>query len=115
LYNIAARAANVFPITALLNWKRVDKISMNYQVQARFFSLVLRSALFLPSLVVCLLQLWWAGLRGAIAYATALSFPSQHQADVVNATSWICLFTIFVMGGTTVPVLRGERLSSVLV
>lgn len=54
--------------------------------------------------------MWHAGLRGAIAFASALSFPTQHHDAVVNATSWICLFTIFAMGTTTVPLLRRLRI-----
>lgn len=43
-----------------------------------------------------------AGLRGAIAFALALKFPSQHIHVVVNTCMWVILFTIFVMGGTCV-------------
>jgi NhaP-type Na+/H+ or K+/H+ antiporter len=80
---IIGRALNVFPIAFLLNCGRVDKISPNFQ-----------------------LQMFWAGLRGAIAFASALTFPTQHRTTIVNATSWICLFTIFAMGSTTTPLLR---------
>jgi len=80
---IVARACNVFPISYCLNRKRKEEIPFNFQ-----------------------LQMWHAGLRGAIAYATSLSFPSQNRDTVVNATSWICLFTIFAFGGTTTSLLR---------
>eukprot|EP01052_Picozoa_sp_SAG31_P016815 SAG31_NODE_1128_length_9755_cov_4.535004_4_plen_262_part_00 len=48
-----------------------------------------------------------AGLRGAIAFALALTFPTNHQKYVIDATTWIVLITVFVFGGTTVPVLKG--------
>lgn len=80
---LLGRALNVFPISGLLNLGRKDKIGWQFQV-----------------------QMWHAGLRGAIAFASALTFPSPHRTTVVNATSWICLFTIFAMGSTTTPILK---------
>ena len=47
-----------------------------------------------------------AGLRGAIAFALALIFPSQHRKYVIDTTTWVILFSVFVMGGTTVPLLH---------
>jgi len=41
-----------------------------------------------------------AGLRGAIAFALALDFPSQNKHVILNTTMWVILFTIFVLGGT---------------
>ena len=48
-----------------------------------------------------------SGLRGAIAFALALAFPSQHRDDVIDTCNCVILFTVFVMGGTTVPLLIG--------
>lgn len=48
-----------------------------------------------------------SGLRGAIAFALALAFPSQHRDDVIDTCNCVVLFTVFVMGGTTVPLLVG--------
>jgi len=48
-----------------------------------------------------------SGLRGAIAFALALAFPSQHRDDVIDTCNCVILFTVFVMGGTTVPLLVG--------
>jgi NhaP-type Na+/H+ or K+/H+ antiporter len=48
-----------------------------------------------------------SGLRGAIAFALALTFPSQHRDDVIDTCNCVILFTVFVMGGTTVPLLVG--------
>jgi NhaP-type Na+/H+ or K+/H+ antiporter len=51
------------------------------------------------------ISMWHAGLRGAIAYALAVEFPSQNQGLVVTTTSFVCLFTVFVFGGTTTKLL----------
>ena len=80
---LIGRAFNVFPISFGLNLGRKQKISFRYQI-----------------------QMWYAGLRGAIAFASALSFPTQNRTTIINATSWICLFTIFAMGSTTTPMLK---------
>eukprot|EP01049_Picozoa_sp_SAG25_P005798 SAG25_NODE_409_length_8424_cov_3.527928_2_plen_1303_part_00 len=47
-----------------------------------------------------------SGLRGAIAFALALGFPSQHRKYIIDTTTWVILFTVFVMGGSTVPLLN---------
>lgn len=75
---LLGRAANIFPLAFCLNCRRKKAIPMNHQTMQ-----------------------WWSGLRGAIAFAAALSFPTQHKETILNATSWICLATIFAMGGST--------------
>lgn len=49
-----------------------------------------------------------AGLRGAVAFAVAWDFPddNSHRDHVINATALVIFFTVFVLGGTTVPVLK---------
>lgn len=84
---LLGRALNIFPLSALLNWGRVHQIPMNVQI-----------------------QMWHAGLRGAIAFASALTFPTQHRQTIVNATSWICMFTIFAMGTTTTTSLKALKI-----
>jgi NhaP-type Na+/H+ or K+/H+ antiporter len=51
-------------------------------------------------------QMWWAGLRGGIAFASALSFPSHHARPVARAVAVLCVATVATMGPTTVPLLR---------
>ena len=51
------------------------------------------------------LVMFHAGLRGAIAFALALQFPSQNKKHVIDAVTLVILFTVFVLGGTTVTVL----------
>ena len=47
--------------------------------------------------------LWFAGLRGAVAYACVHDFPDiyGHDDEFVAATMFIILFTVVIMGGGT--------------
>jgi NhaP-type Na+/H+ or K+/H+ antiporter len=74
----------------------------------------------LPLLVCCLncrreenritlpmqMIMWHAGLRGAIAWALAIKFPSQNRDAIVAATTSVILFTTYLQGGTTTCCLR---------
>ena len=48
-------------------------------------------------------MLWFSGLRGAVAYACAKSFPNimGNRAPMVVTTMSIVLLTVFLLGGTT--------------
>lgn len=52
-------------------------------------------------------MLWFAGLRGAVAYACVKSFPDTfgHQMQFMATTMAIVLMTVFLLGGTTEMVL----------
>lgn len=52
--------------------------------------------------------LWFAGLRGAVAYACARDFPNiyGHNDEVTAATVVIVLVTIVIMGGMTDSLLK---------
>lgn len=47
--------------------------------------------------------LWFAGLRGAVAYACVREFPNiyGHDDEFIAATMFVILFTIIIMGGGT--------------
>jgi len=49
--------------------------------------------------------LWWAGLRGAIAFALSMNMPGPNKDTYAAVTLSICLFTTFVCGGLTDTVL----------
>eukprot|EP00183_Erythrolobus_madagascarensis_P006364 CAMPEP_0185846686 /NCGR_PEP_ID=MMETSP1354-20130828/2238_1 /TAXON_ID=708628 /ORGANISM="Erythrolobus madagascarensis, Strain CCMP3276" /LENGTH=612 /DNA_ID=CAMNT_0028546871 /DNA_START=153 /DNA_END=1991 /DNA_ORIENTATION=+ len=86
LLTLASRAVNVFPISAVLNQYRQQRISLKNQ-----------------------LIMWFSGLRGAIAFALSLNFSSVHDDTrkvVVSTTLAIVLFTVIVLGGGTMPLLR---------
>lgn len=58
--------------------------------------------------------MWFSGLRGAIAFVLALDLPAQHFAEhyrvLVSTTLMIVLFTILILGGSTLPLLKVLRL-----
>lgn len=89
VFTLLSRAANIYPLTHLLNKWRTDKISKKTQ-----------------------LIMWFSGsLRGAIAWALSLSLPSRNGSDdtrrvVVSSTLAIVLFTVIVLGGGMLPLLR---------
>lgn len=63
---LIGRFCNIAPLTCCVNRFRKDKIPSNFAYIA-----------------------WHSGLRGAIAYAISIEFPSQHRATIINATSFI--------------------------
>lgn len=92
LFTLVSRAANIYPLTNLLNRWRATKISSKTQ-----------------------LIMWFSGsLRGAIAWALSLSLPSRNGSDdtrrvVISSTLAIVLFTVIVLGGGMLPLLRLTR------
>jgi NhaP-type Na+/H+ or K+/H+ antiporter len=56
----------------------------------------------------CAHMLWFAGLRGAVAYACVLTFPNLygHRDGFIMTTMMIVLVTVFCLGATTTPVLE---------
>lgn len=82
---LIGRAANIFPLSFLCNRFRTVKITG-------------------PSQIV----MWFTGLRGAIAFALALNLKdhSSHYQSIITMTLVITLFTTFVFGGGTWPLLK---------
>lgn len=79
------RLVNIFPLSLLVNRFRTHKIS--------------RQMMFI---------MWFSGLRGAIAYALSLhlEFGTETRRVLVTTTLIIVLFTILVLGGSTMPLLK---------
>jgi len=67
------------------------------------YSLLISRTIFL----VFFFQLWFAGLRGAVAYACAREFPDVygHRNEFIAATMVIVVITIVLMGGATEPLM----------
>lgn len=88
---LVARALHVFPICFLLNRyrKKKSRISRRNQV-----------------------VIWWSGLRGAIAFALAAGLKTEHRDEIVSATLGVVLFTVWVFGGTTFPLLKFLKVKS---
>jgi len=82
---LLARGFNIFPLTFLINlWRTPDKkIGFNTQI-----------------------MMWFAGLRGAIAFVLALMVPTVAKAEMLTTTLIIVVFTVLIFGGLTVPLLK---------
>lgn len=81
LFCLIARALNIFPLSLIANCcrrKGENRISLKAQ---------------------CVL--WFAGLRGAIAFALSMNMPGPNSDSYASATLFICLFTTIVCGGCT--------------
>jgi len=77
---LIGRALNIFPLSLIANIGRKRKISFKMQV-----------------------MMWFAGLRGAIAFALAITVPNTTagQPYIVTTTLFIVFFTTLLCGGTT--------------
>lgn len=84
---LLSRAMHIFPFSALANTMRRRKISRNMQV-----------------------LMWFAGLRGAIAFALALNVEGPGRALIITTTQSIVIFTTLFCGGLTHPLLTGLNL-----
>ena len=82
---LVARAANIFPLAALANLRRAPGRKITGRMQ---------------------LPLWFAGLRGAVAFALSLTYSGPNVKYVVSSTLSLVLFTTIVGGGLTLPLLR---------
>jgi sodium/hydrogen exchanger 8 len=85
LFCLIARALNIFPISFIANCcrrKGVNKIPLKMQ---------------------CVL--WFAGLRGAIAFALSMNLPGPNSDTYAAVTLFICIFTTVVCGSLTEKIL----------
>ena len=87
---VLGRILNVFPLSALLNACRPPASRLPLRMQ---------------------LVMSFAGLRGAIAFALALTFPEPSNRDVVSSTILTVLSSTLVLGGLTAPLVRAVNVS----
>ncbi|XP_046896159.1 sodium/hydrogen exchanger 8 isoform X2 [Hypomesus transpacificus] len=83
---LLGRAVNIFPLSFMLNFFRDHKIT--------------------PKMMFIM---WFSGLRGAIPYALSLHLglePIEKRQLIGTTTIVIVLFTILLMGGGTMPLIR---------
>ncbi|XP_018026186.1 sodium/hydrogen exchanger 8-like [Hyalella azteca] len=82
---LVARACNIFPLACLVNKFRDHPIT--------------------PKMMFVM---WFSGLRGAIAYALSLhlEFSDEKRRVLVTTALFIVLFTIFILGGSVVPLIK---------
>ncbi|KAB7496435.1 Sodium/hydrogen exchanger 8 [Armadillidium nasatum] len=82
---LIGRATNIYPLSWLVNKFRDHQIT--------------KKMMFI---------MWFSGLRGAIAYALSLhlEFADEKRHVIVTTTLIIVLFTIFFLGGSTLPLIK---------
>ena len=90
---LVARAFNSFPFSSLANLFRFQQIPRNMKI-----------------------AIWFAGLRGAIAFALSQNMPGESTDLYISTTLSIVIFTTIVCGGLTEPMLsrmgmRGQPLT----
>lgn len=82
LFCLFARIVNIFPLSFMANCFRRQRIPIKMQV-----------------------VMWFAGLRGAIAFALSQNMPKEHRSVYVSTTLMIVIFTTLICGGLTEPML----------
>ncbi|XP_064353062.1 sodium/hydrogen exchanger 8 isoform X3 [Camelus dromedarius] len=98
------RAVNIFPLSYLLNFFRDHKITPKMMFIMWFSAWTghpIRSAQRAVK--------WERGLRGAIPYALSLHLdlePMEKRQLIGTTTIIIVLFTILLLGGSTMPLIR---------
>ncbi|KYQ93658.1 Na-H exchanger [Tieghemostelium lacteum] len=82
-FTLLSRALSVFPICFALNKIIKNKISMPIQI-----------------------AMWFAGLRGAFAFSLSLDYESPASKYIRTNTLLIVMFTIYIFGIGTYPLLK---------
>jgi len=82
VFCLISRACNIFPLSWLANKNRELQIPFRMQV-----------------------PIWFAGLRGAVAFALCLNFPGPNNPYIVSSTLALVFVTTLGMGALTLPVL----------
>ena len=82
IFCLGARALNTFPFSFMANCCRSSPIPVKMQS-----------------------VIWFAGLRGAIAFALSLNMPGENKDLYICTTLSVIIFTTVVCGGLTEPVL----------
>ncbi|KAI3385838.1 hypothetical protein SNEBB_000594 [Seison nebaliae] len=86
---LLGRAANIFPLSFILNFFRAHRITKRMQF-----------------------IMWFSGLRGAVAFALSLNiefrgaYANEIRHVTVTLTLLTVLFTTLVLGGATMPVMK---------
>ncbi|CAF1235626.1 unnamed protein product [Adineta steineri] len=95
---LIGRAAHIFPLSYILNCFRSEEHQITMPMQ---------------------LIMWFAGLRGAISYALSVHVGESYgegdgglKRAIVTTTLITVLFTIVVLGGLTIPVVKYLRKKS---
>ena len=86
---LIARACSIFPISAVINCRRASKDERTIPWQSQ-------------------VVLWFAGLRGAIAYGLAKRWDAEPDSpeNEVTTVMGVVMFTTFVLGSTVASLIR---------
>jgi len=87
LFCLIARACNIFPFAIIANIGRTRKIPWRMMI-----------------------VMWFAGLRGAIAFALSWNMPGKHSEVYATTTLSIVVFTTVICGGLTEPILSRMKM-----
>lgn len=93
VFCLVGRALNIFPLSWIANLCRQNPSNPIGSSGGRHISYSMQCVL------------WFAGLRGAIAFALASGMPGPNREVYATATLFICIFTTVVCGGLTDTVL----------
>jgi NhaP-type Na+/H+ or K+/H+ antiporter len=105
---LVSRAVNVFPLAAAVNTGVCCRRAVAREAPSADGRRPPAVPLAIP--VPFQLAMWHAGLRGAIAYASAITFPGPNAEAVQSCTAAVVLVTLALSGTTVVPVLSGLRI-----
>lgn len=86
---LGGRALNIFGLAKALNLRAQPEYHIPFSHQ---------------------LVMWFSGLRGAIAVTLAVQVPGNHHDEIVMCTVVIVLFTTFVLGGLSEPLIRWAQI-----
>jgi sodium/hydrogen exchanger 8 len=81
---LVGRAVNIYPLSWILNTFIYTKASGSSQIPMKTQHMLM-----------------YSGLRGAVAFACATTFPGENSGEFVGATMAIVLVTVFLLGGGT--------------
>lgn len=86
LFCLASRLFNIFPLSLMINIYQRKNPKRQIPLKEQFV-------------------MWFAGLRGAMAFALSLDTQTEHALSIHTTTLFIVLLTVMVMGGATGPLL----------
>ena len=103
-----ARAVHVYPLLSLVNLsKLVSRLIQNRRTLDRID--LLRDQNLEKNDFITMKTMhavFFAGLRGTVAFACCLNFPTENRNLVICTTTVIILWTLFVQGSLTEPFLK---------
>ncbi|KAG7393422.1 hypothetical protein PHYPSEUDO_009626 [Phytophthora pseudosyringae] len=107
MFCLVARLFNTFPLSWIANQGYIEISYIFEPVMGAHLCFTRRTTKIPAKMQVVL---WFAGLRGAIAFALSQNMPGPNQDLYVTTTLSVCIFTTIICGGMTEPLLTYTRL-----